>query len=414
MATLDQTAPGAPIVADRIPAVRRPWVRQRFPAHRWALRSGNVADAAGAALLTVLALGKCASERADVDPIGWILVFVGAICIAWRRRAPMLVLGVSAATFCLYEALNQPGRPAPVPVLIAVYTVATTGPALPAALASCATIVGAVGAAMVRYGWLPDGFDDVFVSYVFATGSACALGYGVQLSRTRTELLRQQAARLASAHAVHEQQVVNRELNRIARDLHDVVSHQVSVITALASGAVRVFDLQPDRARSALQSIELCGRDALTEMRLLLRVLRPSADEGRDCQPQLLQLDGLVRRTVEAGVPVELTVTGHQRPLPARLEFCGFRLVQEALTNVLKHAGPCQTYICLHFGATVLHIEVRDTGKGMPVRPENGHGLLGMHERAALVGGTLSVGPASGGGVRVVAILPIPVEPAAE
>ncbi len=413
-ATVEQTAQGAPTVANLTPAVSRSWVRPTLIGRAWAPRSRSVADAAAAALLMALAIAQIANEPADVDPMGWVLGCVGALAIVWRRRAPILVLAVSAGSFCLYEALNQPGRPTPLPFLVAVYTLATAGQALPAAVASFATIAGAVGAAFIRYGGLPTDFDDVFFSYVLATGSACALGYGVQVSRTRTELLRQQAARLESAHAVHERQVVNQELNRIARDLHDVVSHQVSVITALAAGAVRVFDVQPDQARSALQSIELCGRDAITEMRLMLRVLRPSAEDGRDPRRRLLQLDGLVRRTVEAGVPVELSVTGQLRPLPAGLEFCAFRIVQEALTNVLKHAGPCHAYIRLNFAVSALEVEVRDTGGGMPSRPDTGQGLIGMQERAALVGGKLTVAPAGDGGVRVLASLPITCAGAAE
>jgi signal transduction histidine kinase len=298
-------------------------------------------------------------------------------------------------------------------VLIALYTVASGSRAPISAVASGALLASAFGSSIIRAGWPLDNFDDQLFAYALSVGAATALGYAVQLSRARTQLMEEQAELLATRHAAHEQQALQQEQARIARELHDVVAHQVSVITALAAGAERIFDTEPETARQALNSIEIAGREAMTEMRRLLRIVRSAIDDvGLVPQPCLEQLPGLVAQTERAGLRVQLSVSGEARSLPAGLEVCAYRIVQEALTNTLKHAGPSRADVLVHYQAESLELQICDDGLGMAGNCHPGQGLIGMRERAALVGGWLMVGAGPSGGVQVRARLPVePVRP---
>jgi signal transduction histidine kinase len=342
-------------------------------------------------------------ERADVLAV--VLAVAGALSLAWRHSAPMGVLFVSAACFYVYESFDYPHRALPVPVLIALYTVAARADGFVVAVSSAVLLVGAIGSDTSRTGWPPADLDDVFLASLLAVGAASALGYAVQLTRARHQLLREQAKWLRSEHAAHEQRVLHQEQANIARELHDVVANQVSVITALASGAKRISNRSPDLAWQTLDSIEVAGREALAEMRRLLRVLRADSD-AIVAQPGLSQLPALTAQTTTAGVPVSLSVFGEHRPLPASLEVCAYRIVQEALTNILKHAGPCHATVELTYHRAAVELRIFDTGRGMPAEPGTGHGLIGMHERAALVHGRLDVSNRDSGGVQILAWLP--------
>ncbi len=231
----------------------------------------------------------------------------------------------------------------------------------------------------------------------------------MQLSRTRLELIQAREARLEAEHAGREQRLLQQEQARIARELHDVIAHQVCVITALAAGADRLILTEPQRAKQVLNSIEAAGREALTEMRALLRVLRTDpAEVDRAPQPGLAQLPSLVEQMSLAGLPVRLSTEGEPRLLPAAVEVTAYRIVQQALTNTLKHAGPAHAEVLVRYRPLLLELDVRDDGRGMPANPQSGHGLVGMRERAALAGGCLLVGAGPVGGTRVLAKLPAP------
>jgi signal transduction histidine kinase len=343
-----------------------------------------------------------------------ILACTGTLVLTWRRMAPLTVLAISALCFCLYQAVGYRHQDLPFALIVGLYTVSVRKGVVVSAVASAAMVFGAVGADSIRAGVTLDNFDDHLFAYSLALGAACALGYAVQLTQARHELLREQASRLASEHATHEREVLAQEHARIARELHDVVAHQVSVITALAAGAGRVLDTEPGRVHWALNSIEAAGREALTEMRRMLSVLRPNADRAlTEPQPGLDRLPDLLARTERAGLPVVLHREG-TRPLPAGIDVCAYRIVQEALTNVLKHAGPARAEVSLHYTATDLRLSISDTGRGMAPRPSSGssgHGLIGMRERAALVGGELTVASGRPSGVVVTARLPIGLAP---
>ena len=203
----------------------------------------------------------------------------------------------------------------------------------------------------------------------------------------------------------------------IARELHDVVAHNVSVMVAQAGAAQRIGDSAPREAIATLGAIERLGREALVEMRRLMGFLRtePNRREPRSPQPGLGDLDALVAQVRQAGLPVTLRIEGDPQPLPAGLDLSAFRIVQEATTNILKHAGPSSVAVTIRYLSSRLSIEVVDDGIGasdrsaQPLRPRYGH--LGMRERVALFGGELTVGPRPGGGYRVAASLPLDQEP---
>ena len=349
-----------------------------------------------------------AGERGPADN-GWlavVLVLVGTLCLIWRRRASLLVFAISAVAFCTGLLLGY--SPAlPLAPVIALYTLAVAHNSLVAAGAAGVVVAlfVAIGTA-TQPGWWED-FDDRVFENLLLLLIACMLGYGIQLSHARRSVLMAQESRLAREHDAEKEQAIRAEKSRIARELHDVVAHHVSVMTAQAAGAQRVFDAEPDLARQALQSIETVGRGALNKMRRLLGVLQTEADDAAVApQPGLDQLPSLLAQMRRAGLPVELRVRGDPRPLPCGVELNAFRIVQEALTNALKHAGPSRAQVELSYHSAYLDLRVCDNGRGFGADATPGQGLIGMRQRASLLGGEIHVRPGSDGGVQVVATLP--------
>jgi signal transduction histidine kinase len=231
-----------------------------------------------------------------------------------------------------------------------------------------------------------------------AAGAVIAWSWG-ELGRGRIERRRSEAARAIAA-----------ERARIARELHDVVAHTVSIIVVQATAAEDVLDDRPDQARAALLAIQDAGRSALGELRRLVETVRPDDEAGgRTPQPGLEQLDALVGSVRAAGLAVDVRREGDAAAaVPAGVGLSAYRIVQEALTNTLRHAGATRAAVTVRTGAAGVEIEVEDDGRGVLVGPSGGgNGLLGMRERAALLGGTLEVGPGAGGGFRVHAQLPL-------
>ena len=199
------------------------------------------------------------------------------------------------------------------------------------------------------------------------------------------------------------------ERQRLARELHDVIAHSVSVMTVQSTAARRVIESDPGRAATALEAIERTGRDAMAEMRRMVSVLRPDPASGEllTPQPDLDGLEGLVEQMEAAGLRVRVRVEGERRRVPVAVGVSAYRIVQEALTNTLKHAGAVEAEVVLRYGPGALEIECTDTGRGGGVEANGGHGLIGMRERATLLGGVVTAGPAAGGGFRVRARLPL-------
>jgi signal transduction histidine kinase len=334
-------------------------------------------------------------------------LLVATLSLSWRRRTPLTVLALTAAVCLSYEAAGYEAiRALPFAVLIMVATVSARLSPTVSGSAAAALAVGAVTAAVTQPGELD---DDELIDQLIALAAAWMAGIGVRLNRVRTALLEEKAVQLVREQAVHTRLAVELERARIARELHDIVAHHVSVIVAQAGSTRRVLDRHPELAATALGSIEAVGREALTELRRLLSVLRTD-HHGRDHAPQpgLGEMPALVAQIERAQLPVELAILGRPRRLPPGVELNAYRIVQESLTNTLKHAGPTRARVVMDYGADTLELRISDEGRGAPASPSTGgHGLVGMRERVALLGGKLTAGPGPRGGFQVTAVLPV-------
>jgi signal transduction histidine kinase len=315
------------------------------------------------------------------------------------------------ATATYLVALYLPTN-ATLAVLVAVYTFAAhadrfraTAVVLILAVLSFVNVGGMVHAERVELT-----VEMIVVNYlIFA--AAWLFGDNMRRRREQTRELEERAVLLERERDERAKRAVDEERTRIARELHDVVAHNVSVMVVQAGAGRRLVDKDPDRVTAALRSIEQVGRQALTDMRRLLGVLRPD-DDGFPSdllpQPTLEHLDGLIETFSEAGLPVGVTTSGEPRPLPSGIDLTAYRIIQEALTNTLKHAGPSRATVTINYAADHVGLEITDDGRGLAARGSNGgQGLLGMRERVALFGGNLDVGPRPGGGFRVRAHLPL-------
>jgi signal transduction histidine kinase len=345
----------------------------------------------------------------DPSVLGFLLLVCANLPVAWRRRNPMLVVGLTFVPAVLYESLGFPGANGPWGALIALYTVAAHCDRRRSYTALGAAAVGVVVVmSTARFTATPGNI----VSNVVVFGTAWLIGENLKTRRAFVASLEERAEQAEATRVEEARRAVAEERTRIARELHDVVAHSMSVMIVQAGAARRVLDTQPAQARDALVSIESTGREAMSEMRRLLGVLR---DEGespatRVPQPTVADLHALVEPCAEAGLAVTVEVQGVVCDLPPGVDLSAYRIVQEALTNVRKHAGPASAEVVLRYGDDALDIEVCDDGRGAgaDVRDgdDDGHGLIGMRERVEMFGGDLRVGPRAGGGFAVHAHLP--------
>jgi signal transduction histidine kinase len=355
-------------------------------------------DAALAVALTVAGLAA-ASGFPDALPMAYGVVAVHTLALAFRRMFPVAVLATMVVTGALLPVVGVPPFvPGPV-ILLAVYTVAATrgmAVSLAGLAASCL--------ALLVQGLDPSGT----ATWALIMTGSWMLGHYVRTRRVYAAELEERAAQLERAQAELADQAVAAERLRIARELHDVVAHAMSVIAVQAGVGAHVIDAQPEEARRALAAIEVTSRGGLAELRRLLGVLRDDTDghASRVPAPGLADVDALVARTAEAGVEVDVVVEGERSPIPAGVDLAAYRIVQEALTNVVKHAGVARARVVVRYGTADVAVEVTDEGRGGATNGA-GHGIAGMRERAALYGGTLEVGPRPDGGFRVAARLPI-------
>jgi signal transduction histidine kinase len=276
-----------------------------------------------------------------------------------------------------------------------------------AALSRVGLMVVLAGAAAVVYNAPSDGPGNyIFLPAMFAM--PWFAGVALQQRAARAEAAEQRAVRLARDREEATQAAIAEERARIARELHDVLGHSVSVMTIQASAVRRVLTPDQKKERDALQAVEQTGREALAEMRRLVGVLRLTED-GLDLEPQpgLGQVAKLVTQAQELGLAVELRVEGEPIPLPAGVELTAYRLVQEGLTNARKHSEARHTEVRLRYEAHALEVEVCDDGKGAAAVDEGGHGLVGMRERVSIYGGEFEAGPRAEGGYRLRARLPV-------
>ena len=247
------------------------------------------------------------------------------------------------------------------------------------------------------------------VSGILFGGVVSLIAYALQQRGKRTAELEERAALLEREREEAEQAAVAEERRRIARELHDVIAHSITLMTVQAGAARLLLSEDPGRAREPVLSVEQTGRHALAELRRLLGMLR--ADEREVSlapQPGLARLDDLLGQARGAGLPVELAVAGEPRVLPPGVELTAYRIVQEALTNARRHAGPARAHVLLRYRIKALDLEVTDDGRQAPTTGDGaGHGLVGMRERVALYDGTFEAGPRPEGGYAVRARLPL-------
>jgi signal transduction histidine kinase len=328
-----------------------------------------------------------------------------ALPLAVRRRMPAFAfLAAATATWLQVFAGGslRNGGTAPILVLlIAAYSLGAGAP-LRRGLATGAFGLAVIATTSTTVANLVFGVVLAVVPWVLGRVVHERRERAIRLERTTAALEREQASLIAEA--------TTEERARIARELHDIVAHSVGVMVLQATAAQKVLDERPDRAREALRSIELTGRQALEELHRLLGILRKTAEQdGLDPQPSLQHLDSLLESLRGSGLPVRSTTEGDVRSLPPGIELAAYRIVQEALTNSLKHGGGAPARLTIRYGTRDLRIEICDDGRVVDggARSRGGHGLIGMRERVALYGGSVSAGPLDDGGYAVTASLPL-------
>ncbi|WP_067174124.1 sensor histidine kinase [Microtetraspora niveoalba] len=359
-------------------------------------------------LLSVLAARSYSGGSLAGVPGTGLLLLISAMVVVpliWRRRYPLAAFAIVALVSFAQWAAGIPTLPVNLTVLVAMYGVAARRPLKWAIAAAVVTEFG-MFLSLVRDDTLdPLPASSVFIMAIWITGIYVNMRQRYVESLVeraeRAERERDQQARIAAAA----------ERTRIARELHDVVAHNVSVMVVQADGAGYAIDTDPEQARRAVQAVSSTGRQALAEMRRLVGVLRDDHTAGGEYAPQpgLEQLADLVDQVRASGLPVEFSVSGDRQSVPEGEQLVIYRIIQEALTNTLKHGGPgVRASVQVQFGAHDVTLSVSDDGRGASAaRADDGHGLIGMRERVAMYGGTVHAAPRPGGGFRVTARLPV-------
>ena len=355
----------------------------------------------GASIVNVAAQdGEGISE---IPVAGYLMLAIGCVALFWRRRWPLAVLGAALTSSLAWMALDYPGNPVFL-ILVSLYAV---GRYVAEWRLSLAALVGAL--AVVGFGQVTDGDSaSEVVTALIVTTLSWYVGRRVRTRSYYAAVARERAEYLEWKRATDAQRAIDDARAGIARELHDVVAHNVSVMTVQAGVARLVVADDPERAQEAIGAVEEAGRRALDELRHLLGVLRPETASGElGPQPALDQVEALVNQLRQTGMSISLTEDVRSE-LPVRVDLFAYRIVQEALTNVLKHGGvDATTQVRLEEADGHLNIEVTDTGTAAGTLPGSGQGIVGMKERANLLGGTLEAGPRPESGFRVRARLPI-------
>jgi signal transduction histidine kinase len=368
--------------------------------------SQRLFDAGLAAALTVAAVVEL--TLGGYSALTAVFAAIVTVSLNWRRTWPLTVMVVAAGVWTVPIMLGLiPSEAALTPLvalLIAIFSVARHAPTRTAVIGGVVATVASLASdlRMAHPGVGDFGFTAVLISWPWFAGYALR---GRELTNAalaaKADLL--EAERDAKARAA-----VTEERARIARELHDIIAHSVSVMVVQAGAAEEVLERRPDTVRAALAAIGATGRDALVDLRRLLGLLR-QGDLAPALQPRpgVADLEALVAQVRSAGLPVTLRVSGSAADLPPGIDLAAFRVVQEALTNTLKHAGPATAEVTIHCGPDCLAVTVTDSGAGLGTPSGGGHGLVGMRERVSLYGGEVDAGPDPAGGYRVSARLPL-------
>jgi signal transduction histidine kinase len=372
----------------------------------------GVAAAVAIAVSIAIAAGGESSAK-DPDALAYLLGLAIAAPLLVRRRWPVTVLFVSVVLVMAYHVLEYPAIGLAVPLAVSLYTVAEAGRVWLA-------VIVIAGLELFAIGWRAVGEDESLVSTIgtqtlFEASLAAAVLLLADALRSRRAWMAEVNERMRRAEADREREAerrVEQERLRIAREMHDVLAHTIAVIGVQAGVAGEALADSPEEVRAALRTIRAKSREAMGEIRATVGVLRePTSDAPRSPAPGLSQLEELVGVGAGSDVQVEVSVSGATRPLPPAVDLTAYRIVQEALTNVLRHAGATAAQVEIRYEPDGLVVEVDDDGVGTAngaLSADDGYGLIGMRERAAAMGGSLEAGPVpgSGGGFRVRAWLP--------
>ncbi len=370
--------------------------------------------------LSIFTLMAGAQDLGSIDAVGLALVLLQTLPLAARRIWPVAVFAITFGALVVHALVVQNAYSAPIGSLIALYTVAQMLDRRRSGLVTA--FAGVVFLLVSIYkGLLPVGLSGV-IQTELALLAVWTLGTWSRERRVYLVTVEARASRLEREREERDARAVTEERERIARELHDVVTHHVSVIVIQAGAALRALDRRPDDARTAVAAIDATGRLALADMRRMLGILGSpdpvgelvgAGDTTSDPlapMPGFDRLGELLEQVRAAGLPVELTVEGEARPLDPGIELSAYRIIQEALTNSLKHASGASAQARVAYRPAELEIEVSDRGgaggRGIGVPGESGRGLIGMRERVAVFGGRFEAGPVPGG-FRVSATLPI-------
>ena len=342
-------------------------------------------------------LGAVGNQPASRPPraVGWALLLVASAAVAFRRRYPAAVLAATAAVTVAWLAAHHPYGPVFLPLCVATYTAAACVPrrrfpVLATGVGGLLVVLVAFGLADGR-GRLSDQLPRALLAWVALLGVPLWVGWAARARRERTT---QEGRRRA-----------DEERLRVARELHDVVSHSIAMINFRAGAALHVIDRRPEEAKAALEAIREGSSGAMQELRAALGVLRDPGGSPREPGPGLGQLGELAARVADAGRAVDVVVEGDPVELTPAADLAAYRVVQESLTNVVKHAGPAAVTVRVAYQPDQVVVEITDNGVARR-HPGSGSGIAGMRERVAAVGGELEAGPRPAGGFRVAARLP--------
>ncbi|MFI9765658.1 sensor histidine kinase [Streptomyces sp. NPDC052415] len=345
-----------------------------------------------------------------------VLMAVGAGALVFRRRAPRTVLAVAGTLSVIESVTGDPRAPVAMSAVVALYTVASTTDRHTAWRLGLLTMTLLTGVAMLA-GPLPWYAQENLAIFAW-TGMAATAGDAIRSRRAFVDAIQERAERAERTREEEARRRVAEERLRIARDLHDVVAHHIALVNVQAGVAAHVMDKRPDQAKEALAHVREASRSALNELRATVGLLRQSGDPEAPTEPApgLHRLDDLVGTFRSAGLQVEVARADQGTTLPAAVDLAAYRVIQEALTNVQKHAGnQAKAEVSVVRVGPQVEITVLDDGRHDDQAPPSGggHGLLGMRERVTALRGTLTTGPRYGGGFRVHAILPVKTRTAA-
>jgi signal transduction histidine kinase len=387
---------------------------RRLPASAWVFDSALALVAASLPMAVFASMPVPSGVPVGVLAVGYALVLLHTLPLAARRRFPGTVLGISVASGLAIGALFLPPEFLGPAILVAVYSVAAYGSRWVALAGLAAAELGLAAVQLIQGRF---GEPAAWVQFALIIGAAWLLGYFVGDRHVYAARLEERTAELEQAREELARRAVAEERLRLARELHDVVAHSMSVIAVQSGVGAHVAESRPEEVGKALSAIEATSRATLEELRRLLGVLRQDSESQASLAPVpgLADLDSLLGEVAKAGLAVRLRVEGTPSPLPAGVDLSAYRIVQEALTNVVKHAGPAQAQVTIGYRDQDVTVEVTDDGRGAAAlagdgRGGTGHGLVGMRERVAAFGGDLETGPRPGGGFRVAARLPLAAE----